>query len=178
MPIDFIYLVLLVWFMMKGYRKGLVFAAFSLAAVLIAMLGALKFSHKLSAYLFNEQSSLSPWIPMLSYLVVFIAIVFIINMIARTIDKGLKTVKLGWVNKMAGALVYGIIVTFVWSSVLWLADKVSLIRPETKAGSKTYAIVEPFAAKGFDIIGKVLPFVKESYTELGSMFDKVNNHLP
>lgn len=178
MPIDFIYLVLLVWFMMKGYRKGLVFAAFSFVAVIVAMLGALKFSQKLSAYLFNEQSSLSPWIPMLSYLIVFVAIVFIINMIARTIDKGLKTVKLGWANKMAGALLYGLIVTFVWSSVLWLADKVSLIKPETKAHSKTYAIVAPFATKGFEVIGSVLPFVKESYTELGNMFDKVNHRLP
>lgn len=178
MPIDFIYLVLLAWFMMKGYRKGFVFACLSFVAVIVAMLGALKFSHKLSAHFFNEQSSLSPWIPMLSYIIVFVAIVFIINMIARTIDKGLKTVKLGWANRIAGAALYGLIVTFVWSSVLWLADKVSLIRPETKMQSKTYSIVEPFAAKGFEIMGTVLPFVKDSYTELGTMFDHINNRFP
>ncbi|RQO30105.1 hypothetical protein DBR32_10995 [Taibaiella sp. KBW10] len=178
MPIDFIYLIILAWFTMKGYRKGIVHALFSFVAVIIAMMGALKLSQKVSSYLFNAKSDINPWIPMLSYIIVFVAIVFLVNMISRSIDKGLKTIKLGWANRIAGAVLYGLLVTFVWSSVLWLADKVNLMNPETKAHSKTYALIEPVAPKGFAIIGAVLPFVKDSYTELEHLFDNVNNRLP
>lgn len=178
MSIDFIFLIILAWFMMKGYRKGIIHALFSFVAVIVAMMGALKLSQKVSTYLFNAKSDINPWVPMLSYIIVFIAIVFLVNMISRSLDKGLKTIKLGWANRIAGAALYGLIVTFAWSTVLWLANKVNLVKPETKANSKTYAIIEPVAPKGFEIIGAVLPFVKDSYKEIEQLFDNVNKRLP
>lgn len=174
MTLDFIYVILLVWYLLKGYRKGIVKALVSFVAVFIGMLAALKFSHLVAEKLFSQQSSISPFIPLISYIIVFTAVVMVLHWIAGMMDKTLRTIKLGWANRIGGALLYGIIVTFAWSSVLWLANKVQLIKPETKESSVTYSYVEPFAPAGFAVIGAAIPLVKSAFSDLDKLFDKIH----
>ncbi|HRP89417.1 MAG TPA: CvpA family protein [Edaphocola sp.] len=177
MSLDIVFLIVLIWYGLKGYRKGLVHVIFSAVAIIIATLGALKLSGKISKYFFNDGNTISSWTPMLSFLVTFLAILFTIFLISKTIDSTLKKVKLGGLNRIAGMALYGIMVAFFFSTILWLGDKVNLIKPETKASSVTYPFIAPIAAKGFVWIGNIIPIVKSSYSELDQIFDKVNNDL-
>lgn len=178
MGLDLVFLIVLVWYGFKGYKKGLVKVIFSAIAIVVATLGALKLSGKIANYFFEKNSDLSPWVPMISFVLVFTGIMMFTFLISKTIDAGLKKVMLGGVNRLSGLILYGLIVTFVFSTLLWLADKVHLINPETKASSLTYNYIAPVAPKGFEVIGMVLPFVKSSYMEMNALLDKANETLP
>ncbi len=178
MGLDLVFLALLAWYGYKGYRKGIVHVVFSGIAMIVATLGALKLSGKVSAYFFDKNTELSPWIPMLSFLIVFSAIIFFVFLVSKTIDSSLKKVRLGGLNRIAGLALYGAIVCFFFSTILWLGDKVNLINPDTKASSMSYATLAPIAPWAFDAFGTVLPFVKSSYAELEAIFDKIDQKLP
>ncbi|HTO16951.1 MAG TPA: CvpA family protein [Edaphocola sp.] len=177
MGLDIAFVGLLVWYGLKGYRKGLIHVVFSSAAIIIATLGALKLSGKISAYFFADDSQISSWTPILSFLITFSTILFVIYLISKAIDTTIKKVRLGGVNRLAGMILYGIIVAFFFSTVLWLGDKVNLIKPETKVSSLCYPIISPIAPKGFQIIGNILPIVKNSYSDLDQVFNKINDTL-
>ncbi|RYD99380.1 MAG: CvpA family protein [Sphingobacteriales bacterium] len=178
MGLDIVLLALLTWYGFKGYKKGIVQVLFSTIAMIAATLGALKLSGKLSGYFFQKDSDISPWLPVLSFILVFAAILFLVFLISKTVDTSLKKIKLGWLNRLAGMALYILIISFVFSTILWLGDKVNLIKPETKAASVTYAFIAPIAPKGFELAGTLLPFVKSSYAELEALFDKIDGHLP
>lgn len=178
MGLDIVLLALLTWYGFKGYRKGIVQVLFSTIAMIAATLGALKLSGKLSGYFFQKDSDISPWLPVLSFILVFAAILFLVYLISKTVDSSLKKVRLGWLNRLAGMALYILIISFVFSTVLWIGDKVNLIKPETKAASVTYPLIAPIAPIGFEFFGTILPFVKSSYAELEALFDKIDGHLP
>lgn len=178
MGLDIILLALLTWYGFKGYRKGIVQVLFAAIAMIVATLGALKLSGKLSGYFFQKDSDISPWLPVLSFILVFAAILFFVYLISKTVDSSLKKIRLGWLNRLAGMVLYILIISFVFSTVLWIGDKVNLIKPETKSASVTYPLIAPIAPKGFELLGGLLPFVKSSYSELDMLFDKIDGHLP
>ncbi|OJV55979.1 MAG: hypothetical protein BGO31_18020 [Bacteroidetes bacterium 43-16] len=178
MGLDIVLLALLTWYGFKGYKKGIVQVLFSAVAMIAATLGALKLSGKISGYFFQKNSDISPWLPVLSFILVFSAILFLVFLISKTIDSSLKKIRLGWLNRLAGMALYILMISFVFSTVLWIGDKVNLIKPETKSASLTYPFIAPIAPRGFELFGTVLPFVKSSYAEMEALFDKVDQHLP
>ena len=178
MGLDIVLLALLTWYGFKGYKKGIVQVLFSAVAMIAATLGALMLSGKISGYFFQKNSDISPWLPVLSFILVFSAILFLVFLISKTIDSSLKKIRLGWLNRLAGMALYILMISFVFSTVLWIGDKVNLIKPETKSASLTYPFIAPIAPRGFELFGTVLPFVKSSYAEMEALFDKVDQHLP
>jgi len=178
MGLDIVLLALLTWYGFKGYKKGIVQVLFSAVAMIAATLGALKLSGKISGYFFQKNSDISPWLPVLSFILVFSAVLFLVFLISKTIDSSLKKIRLGWLNRLAGMALYILMISFVFSTVLWIGDKVNLIKPETKSASLTYPFIAPIAPRGFELFGTVLPFVKSSYAEMEALFDKVDQHLP
>ncbi len=174
MAIDVIYLLFLVLFMIRGYNKGFVVALFSLFAIIAGVMGALKLSGSVSRLLFNN----SQWAVFLTYILVFVLIVWLVRLGARLIEKSVEAVALGFVNRLSGAVLYGCIVSFVFSSLLWLLNQMGLIRPDTQAQSKVYALIEPFAPALFALIGKLFPFAKTIFEDLAHLLDRINDHLP
>lgn len=178
MVLDLICLTLLVVFFIRGYTKGIIVAAFSLLAILLGILCALKLSHKLSGWLFASGLVTSAWGPLISYIVLFIAVVWLVRWVAKLIEKSTEAVLLGWVNKAIGGVLYAFIAVVVWSSVLYLLNLGHLLAPETLYSSKTYPYVSPIAPWVFDHIGRILPFAKDLFSDFSDFFEKVNQQLP
>jgi len=177
MILDVIYLISLLLFTIRGYSKGIVVALFSVVAIVLGGLGALKLSQSISALLFSDTQHAGKWAPLLSYIIVFLLIVWSVRLLAKWIQKSMEAVTLGWLNKLCGALLYAFLVTFIFSSLLWLFNKMGLINPDTKSMSKTFDIVEPLAPQVFTLIGVVLPFAKNVFSDLSLFFDQVNHKL-
>jgi len=81
---------------------------------------------------------------------------------------------LGIVNKIAGGVFYALLGAILWSSLLWLGNNVHVFSPELVAASKTYSWMSRLAPWFFDTAGKLMPFVKDTFTELQHFFDSVN----
>jgi len=178
MALDLIFLAMLVIFMIRGYRKGIVLAVCSLLAIILAVMGALKLSGTVARLLFADNNGvIAKWAPMVTYLLLFVLIVWGVRLLASFIERSLKIVMLGWANKLSGAIVYGLIVCFVWSTFLWLGNKISLVNPRTKEASVTYSHIEPLAPLLFSGIGKVWPFARSVFNDLSNFYDKLNKDI-
>lgn len=169
--LDLITITVLVLGFLRGYRKGVIVAVFSVIAVLLGILCALKLSHLLAAWL-REHGIGGTWAPLVAYVILFVGVGWIVRRGARAIEGLTKAVMLGFVNKLAGGVLYAFISAVVWSSVLWLAARVGVVTPEAAAASKTYAYMEPLAPKVYSGAGTVLPFARDVFGDLSDLFDK------
>lgn len=178
MVLDLIGIILILLFFIRGYMKGFIIAAFSVLAILLGIICALKLSHVLAQYLFNKGIITSGWGQLISYLIMFIAVVLIVRLIAKALETTVKAAMLGWVDKSIGGLLYAFLAAIVWSSLLWIGNQMHLIAPETIAYSKTYSYLAPLAPWVFTHVGALLPFAKNTFSDLQHFFEHVNQKLP
>lgn len=171
MVIDFIFTIIIVIAIFKGYRKGLVLAIFSILAFIIGLAAALKLSAFVADKLKDNMSISYHWfLPFISFVVVFFIVVLLVNLGARLIQKSFDVVLLGWANKLSGAILYIILYLIVFSIFLFYLEKSRLIKPETIASSKTYSFCGILAPKVIDNFGKIIPFFKDMFSELENFF--------
>lgn len=174
MGLDLIGITLVIIFFIRGYSKGLIVAAFSVLAVLLGAMCALKLSGIFAVWLSERDIISSGWAQLLSYVILFVGVMLLVRLIGKAIQSSLEVVMLGFVNKVIGGILYALVTSVIWSSILWIGTKMTLISPETIAASKTYTYFEPIAPWVFDHIGKVLPFAKDIFGDLQQFFDGVN----
>ena len=178
MILDIIGITLLIALFIQGYRKGIIVALFSLLGIVLGVICALKLSAKLGTYLFDKGWVTSGWAQIVSYVILFIGVAWLVRMGGKFLQKTFETVMLGLPNRLAGGLIYGFLAAFIWSSCLWLANQVHMISPETLAASKTFSYFTPLAPWVFAHVGEILPFAKNIFTDLQEFFEGVNKQLP
>lgn len=178
MILDIIGVTLLVAFFIQGYRKGIIVALFSLLAIVLGIICALKLSQKLAGYLFATGWVTSAWGQLISYILLFIGVAWLVRLGGKYIQKSFEAVMLGLPNRIIGGVLYAFIAAFIWSSCLWLGNQAHMLTPETIAASKTYERFVPIAPWVFEHIGAVLPFAKNVFSDLQHFFNGVNQHLP
>jgi membrane protein required for colicin V production len=154
--------------------KGIIVAAFSLLAIVLGIICSLKLSHEFAAWLAAKNIVTSGWAQIVSFVVLFVGILFGVRLVAKALESSAKAMMLGWVNSGIGGLLYAFMAAVIWSSLLWLATQMSLISPETIAASKTYQYTAPLAPWTFEKIGAVWPMVKDLFADLQQYFSGVN----
>lgn len=172
MIIDVLYLIFLVFFLIRGYSKGVVVALFSALSIIIGIFCAIKFSGFAANLIAKDPKPF--WLPFLSYVIVFVGVVFLVRLGAKAIDKLMKAAFLGLFNRLGGALLYALLITLIFSSFLWFFDHWDIVKPETKSTSYCYNFLIIFAPKTFSVIGMLFPFVKNLFKEFGSIINSVN----
>ncbi|MBK7557459.1 MAG: CvpA family protein [Chitinophagaceae bacterium] len=90
MLIDLTFAILLVIAIVKGYQKGFIIAVFSIIAFIIGLAAALKFSAAVAAWLQNSISISAKWLPFIAFAIVFIAVVLLVRMGAKLIEKSFQ----------------------------------------------------------------------------------------
>jgi membrane protein required for colicin V production len=174
LSIDIIIAILCVLAFIRGYKKGLLWAIASLAAVVLGSLVSLKLSHRFAAFI-SEQGFLdSKYTLIIAYIILFIAVMYGLRLLIKFVEKILETFFLGWANRLAGGLLYVVFTLFVASSILWLANQVQLIKEQTKHESNLYTLIEPIAPMGIKIGGEALPFLKDLYGDVALYLEKVS----
>jgi membrane protein required for colicin V production len=178
MVLDVIGIILIILFFIRGYTRGFIVAAFSVVAILLGILCALKLSQSFAAWLLVKGYITSGWAQVVSYTVLFIGVVLIVRLIARLLQKAVEGMMLGVANKLIGAVLYAFLGAVLWSSFLWIGARMNMITPETIATSKTYHWLSALAPWFFEQAGRLLPFVKDTFTNLEHFFDTVNQKIP
>ena len=174
MALDVTGIILILLFFIRGYMKGFVVAAFSVIAILLGVLCALKLSASFAAWLLAHGYISSGWAQVISYSVLFIGVVIVVRLVARLIEKALQGMMLGMVNKLVGGLLYAFMGAVLWSSFLWIGAKMGMITPETIATSKTYTSLVNIAPWFCEKAGSLMPFIKDAFDKLQHFFDNVN----
>ena len=174
MLIDLVFLVLLLMAVFKGISKGFIVAAFSLMAFIVGLAAALKLSAVVALYLKDAMNVTGFWLPFLSFLLVFVGVVFLIRLGASLLKKAAGMVFLGWIDTVAGIILYAVMYLLVYSVILFFATKTRLISIDAQNASRTYSYIQPFGPKVMTGFGKVIPFFSSMFEELNQFFEGVS----
>lgn len=178
MIIDIILFIILVLAVIKGYHRGFIVAVFSIVAFIIGLAAAIKLSAVVAGYVGNAVNVSGKWLPILSFAIVFLAVVLLVRLGANLIQKGAQMAMLGLINRLAGILLYAVLYIFIFSIILFYADQVKLVKPETKQSSIAYPYIKPLGPKVIDGFGKIIPIFKNMFTDLQDFFGGVSERIP
>lgn len=173
MLLDLIFAAIIVFAILRGYQRGLIVGLFSLVAVIIGLAAAMKLSTVVAGYIGKAVKVSDEWLPIISFAVVFLIVILLIRLGANAIEKTIEVAMLGWVNKIGGIIFFAAIYTVVFSVLLFYAEQVKLIQPETINKSVTYSFVQPWGPKAINGFGAVIPVFKDMFGELERFFDGV-----
>src|SRR5690349_24700376 len=138
MNIDIIFTALMLMALFKGIRKGFIVALFSFLAFFVGLAAALKLSVFVANQLSQSIHVTGFWLPVVSFLLVFLLVALIVRLGARWLQKTIELVWLGWMNRLLGVIFYALLYVMILSILLFYATEINLFRQDTINASKTY----------------------------------------
>lgn len=174
MIIDLGFLVVMIFAIFKGLRKGFILGIFSLLAFIIGLAAALKLSATVATYLQKDVITASRWLPVVAFLLVFIVVILLVGLGARIVKKVIDFAMLGWLDRLGGMVLYVIIYTIIFSVILFFAEKSLLLKKEVIANSTVYGYVAPWGPKVINNLGNIIPFFRDMFVQLGRFFESIS----
>lgn len=152
--IDLIVLIILSYGLIRGLIKGFVVEVAGVVALVLGLMGGFKFANLLGNYL----SAYVDWSPMtiqtVSFLLLFIVIIYGVSLLAKMITKTLKIIALGWINRIIGGLFGFIKWSIILSSLVLISQEVNeiitLMPEESLKNSKSYPFLKNLGSFLFD----------------------------
>ena len=150
--IDIIIAIPLLWGLYKGFTKGIILEAATLIALGLAVWGAVKFHDFVTVWMRESLNWTSKYMPVISFALIFIGVLVLVFAIAKLLEKIIKAVALGFLNKLAGGvfgiLKFGLILSVIIFLLNAIEKNYSFIPPDVKNKSVLY---EP--------VGKIAPLI-------------------
>lgn len=155
--LDIFFAIPLVWGIVRGLMSGFVR---SLSVFIGLILGV----YLAQIYAPDLSPTISEWFTLsarqclsLAYVVIFIAVMLLVAIVARILDKFLHLILLGWLNKLLGALFgffkWAIILSLFIMLIEYANSKFEFLTPEKKSESLLY---EPIKS----VVPTIMPYVK------------------
>ena len=153
---DFVIAILLLWSAYRGITKGFLIMAASLAALILGVWGAIRFSHLTAALLISYFEVQTKYLGLISFAMTFVVIVILVHLLSRAMDKLIKAVSLGIVNRLAG-LLFGMLKTAFLISIFLVIlnginSRIPFIPDEHKENSLLYQPLSKLAPAIFPFL--------------------------
>ena len=177
MILDIIILALLVLAIYKGFTKGLIVGLFSFVAIFVGLAAAIKLSAVVAKQIGTTVKVSDHWLPVLSFIVVFIAVLLLVRLGAKAIEQTVKLAMLGWANRIGGIVFYIAIYISIASVALFYADQLKWLQPEVKEKSIAYPYIAPVGPRAISAIGYAIPLFKDTFSDLETFFGGVSESI-
>ena len=156
--IDAIIVVILILSLVMGFINGLVKEVASLAALILGIWGAIRFSAFTAGKLYDYFDMPGRYVGIIAFLITFGIIVVIIHFIGILADKVVNAAALGFVNRILG-IVFGLLKSILIMSVFFVIlnavdARRSFLPKETIEQSRFYNTISDIAPAIFPIIGE------------------------
>jgi membrane protein required for colicin V production len=146
---DIMLLILFVPAIIGGIRKGFIRQIISLLALILGIWAGYHFSYYLSGKLNIWLDTISSFANILSFVLIFGAILLIGSLIGQFVAGIFKVVLLGWLDKLLGIIFSIIKVAFILSIVIYILNSLdslwSFLPKEYLAKSFIYPVIEKIA---------------------------------
>ena len=177
MFLDIIFAIILVLAIIKGFQRGLIVGLFSFLAIIIGLAAAIKLSTVVAGYIGKAIKISDAWLPVVSFAVVFIVVILLVRLGANLIQKTVEIAMLGWINRLGGILFYLAIYVVAYSVLLFYAEQIKLVQPDTAKESVTYGWIRPLGPKVIDAFAYVVPFFRNMFTDLETFFEGIAHKM-
>lgn len=156
--LDIVLGILLAWGLYKGFTNGLFVELASLAALIAGIYGAIHFSYIAGDYFSQQLDWNERYAKVASFLVTFIAIVFLVHFAGKLLTKVADFAMLGLLNKIAGGVFGALKVAIILGALLVFFEKATasfnFINEETRKESVFYQPVRDIGAFVFGVVFK------------------------
>lgn len=100
--VDIIILVALVPFLIQGIKKGFVSQLTALVSLILGIWLAIKFSPLVVGYIQPYLELTDAVLKVIAFVLVLVVVVLLLNLVGKLLEKFLKMVMLGWLDKLLG----------------------------------------------------------------------------
>lgn len=118
MIFDILFILIFLWAAYKGFTKGFILQAATLAALILGIWGSIKFSGYVAVVIMEKMEYHGEFVPLISFAITFIGIVVAIHFLAKLIEKLLEMIALSFVNRIFGILFNLIKYALIISAIL------------------------------------------------------------
>ena len=134
--IDLFVLVLLAYAVFKGLTTGLMLQASSLAAIVLGIFAAIKFSGFTARIIGEWINANQEVLFLISLAVTFVGVFIVVNIIGHALDKFLQAINLSFLNKFLG-VIFSVFKTIIILGILFaFADRLDYKAPFLPKGTK------------------------------------------
>ena len=170
MKIDVLFLLFMVMATFRGLRQGFIIAVFSAIAIIVGLAAAIRLSAAVATNSSTPIHLSSRWLPVITFVLIFLAVVVLVRLGARLAEKAVDLALMGWLNKLAGVLLYAAVYMIILSVLLFYAVQLHLIAGKTLSASVTYPFIRPWGPVVIDEFGKFVPWFEGMFTRLEDFF--------
>lgn len=161
---DIVLIIFLLLGLYQGYKEGFLMELFSLAAIILGVLGGFKLMGWAMIYLQQEFNADKATLPYIAFAVVFIVIFVVVILIGKAIRHLINKSFLGTMDSFLGALLAVFRTAFMISVILWIADSLKFNLPESwTADAWIFPIVAHLAPAVSAWVGDFIPFFREIF---------------
>ncbi|MBA2500690.1 MAG: CvpA family protein [Chitinophagaceae bacterium] len=178
MFIDTVLAILMVIAIFKGFTKGLIVAVFSLLAFFVGLAAAVKLSAVMAGYIGAAVSVSEKWLPFISFIIIFLGFVILVRIGARILEKTVQIAMLGWLNRLGGIFFYSLIYIIIYSTILFYAVQLHVLKPEIILNSVSYDYIAPIGPWVMERLGNVIPLFNNMFDSLNIFFDGISDNIP
>lgn len=140
--LDIILGLLLAWGIYKGIKNGLFIELASLAALIVGIYAAIHFKYIIGDYITEQWEWNENTINIAAFILTFILVVLIINLVGKLLTKVAKAAMLGTLNRLAGAIFGALKMAIIIGALLLFLDKanagLNIVKEETIQSSVLY----------------------------------------
>lgn len=151
--IDIILLVCLLPAFYFGIKNGLVRQIISVAVLYFGITLSLRFADLVSTWILKVVTLSDFWVKTISFILIFLVVAFLLNLIGKLIEKILKITLLGWLNRLLGVVITLAIFLVILSIIIHFIDAANnsfnFIAKDKIAESKLYPLLLEFSNKLF-----------------------------
>jgi|TARA_Y100000114_G_scaffold33216_1_gene28605 membrane protein required for colicin V production len=171
--LDIILLIPLIFGAVLGFKKGLLLEIIGVLAFVLAIIGGFKLMEVGMVYLSEYLQDFDQLLPFISFLVIFLAIIILVNMLGKLLKKMIDMTILGGFDKFAGAIL-GLVKWAIGVSILlWLVSNFGLQLPGQNEELVLYPFLTELGPKLIASLDVVLPFAQEMLDSIKALLSPV-----
>ena len=156
-PIDISFLVVIVYGVMQGLKKGFIGTILSIAKVALTLFVALRFSFILSRVLDRIFTVGTSFTPILAFLLLLVMVGAFFYIIGNALEQFVKAAHLSQFNRWMGIFLWVIAIIMGYSTIISMCDTSGLLAGWVKDTSYIYPYIEPFSAIVSCKFGDIFP---------------------
>ena len=157
----------------NGFKKGLLLEIIGIFAFVLAIIGGFKLMELGMTYLEGYFEGFNNLLPFISFLIIFLAILILINMLGKVVKKMVDLTLLGGVDKFAGAIIGIAKWAIGLSIVLWLTHYFGIELPGQNEELVLYPFLTELAPNVIESAAVILPFAEELFDSIKDLISPI-----
>lgn len=173
MVIDIIFLIFAGWGFYLGFSRGIIKTVFTAFSYVFGIMAAFKLGPPATLFLEQTFGDDHPFMFIAGFLLAFVLTMFFIRIIANALEGLLQTANINIINKFAGGVLLGALMTLMYSVLLWFGAKSHLLKQEDIGNSRTYVYLEHFPTQMKGVYETIKPTFQDFWDDSVEFMDRL-----